>query len=63
MHITLCTFSTTEAVIGFIETNYTADESDGFVTLAFGLISGGVQEPVEVALTLSGGSAQGKHGH
>lgn len=47
------------AVIGFFETNYTAIESDGFVTLMFGLISGGVQKPVDIQLTINSGSAQG----
>ena len=49
-----------EAVIGFLETTYTADESSGFVILMFGFISGGVQEPVEVSLTFSSESALGK---
>lgn len=53
-------FAYAEAVIGFFETNYTAGESEGVVTLQFGLISGRVQEPVEIALSLLDGSALGK---
>ena len=50
-----------EAVIGFIETNYPVLEANGFVTLVFGVIEGGVQEGVEVRLTLSSGSAEGMY--
>ena len=53
----------TEAVIGFFDTDYTGLEADGFVTVAFGLISGGVQEPVEVMLSLRNGTAIGKSEH
>lgn len=48
------------AVIGFLETEYTALESTGYVTLVFGLRSGGVQQPVNVLLSLTNGSALGE---
>lgn len=48
-----------EAVIGFLETSYSASESSGFATLMFGLISGGVQNNVNVQLRFSGGTARG----
>ena len=47
-------------MIGFLNSPYAALEGNGYVTLEVGLISGGVQESVEVALSLSSGSAQGE---
>ena len=47
------------AVIGFLETNYSATESSGVATLTFGLISGGVQSNVSVQLVFLEGDAQG----
>ena len=49
-----------EAVIGFLETNYSAIESSERATLMLGLISGGVQNNVNVRLGFSEGTAQGK---
>ena len=48
-----------EAVIGFLNTNYSASESSERATLMFGLISGGVQSSVNVRLELSEGTALG----
>ena len=50
-------------MIGFFESVYTGLEADGYVTVNFGLISGGVQEPVEVLLSLRNGTAIGKLEH
>ena len=49
-----------EAVIGFLETNYSASELSEHATLVFGLISGGVQSNVNVQLGFSEGTALGK---
>ena len=46
-------------MIGFLETNYFANESSGFATVEFGLISGGVQSNVNVQLRFNEGTAQG----
>ena len=58
MFIVVCLFHP-EAVIGFLNTNYSASESSELATLMFGLISGGVQSSVDVMLELSAGTALG----
>ena len=55
----VCLLFRPEAVIGFLETNYSASELSERATLMFGLISGGVQSNVEVQLGLSAGTALG----
>ena len=46
-------------MIGFLETNYSATESNGIAILTFGLISGGVQNNVSIQLVFLEGDAQG----
>ena len=46
-------------MIGFLETNYFANESSGLATVEFGLISGGVQSNVNVQLGFNEGTARG----
>ena len=59
MFTIVCLLFHPEAVIGFLETNYSASESSERATLTFGLISGGVQNNVNVQLGLSAGTALG----
>lgn len=48
-------------MIGFLETNYSANEPSELATVMFGLISGGVQSNVNVQLGFAEGTAQGKN--
>ena len=50
----------TAVVIGFLNTSYTVDESDGVANIQFGVIQGSLDRPVVVQFSTNAISAAGK---